>query len=96
MNNNSAASLVGLAVRFVIRSSSEFVVSRPTPMTSAQPPQSFKIIVEGLYKFGGAIRPLRFNCPLTVIATQRYAEEGLRHTHAERSHAQCPLDEPIK
>ena len=41
----------------------------PRRRLSAQPPQSFKIIVEGLYNFDRVIGPFRFNYPLTVTAT---------------------------
>ena len=58
-----------VGVRFAIPPSSELFVSRPMLTTSAQPPQGFKIIVEGLYNFDRLIGPFRFNYPITVAAT---------------------------
>ena len=58
-----------MGVRFAIRPCSELTFLGPRRRLSAQPPESFKIIVEDLYDLVGVIGPFRFNYPLTVTAT---------------------------
>ena len=65
----------------------------PRRRLRAQPSQSFKIIVEGLNNFGRVVWPFRFNYPLTVTATERYAEEGFCSTHAN-SHSMMAVEDP--
>ena len=76
----------------VIRPSSKTAVARSLPMVQRSTTQSFKVIVEGFHNLDRIIRPFRFNHPLTVTATQHYAENGFCCAHAELSQARFSVE----